>query len=506
MMNAEIITDIRPFLAVGISMLAALLIMMSQKASPNVRESWTILASIGKFAIVLSMVPFVWQGGVYEYTLFPIVEGIGLTLRTDAAGMLFAGLSSFLWVLTSFYSIGYMRGHHEKHQTGYFACFALCMSATMGIAFAANLVTFIVFFEILTIATYPLVAHYRNEEATFAGRKYLIYTLVTGQLFMLGIVIVYILAGTTDFVPGGILTADTASSGMLLVVFFLLALAGMVKAGMMPFHGWLVSAMVAPTPVSALLHAVAVVKAGAFAVLRVVGFVFGPTLAADIGATPALAALAGFTIVVASLIAMKQDNLKRRLAFSTVGQLSYVVLGTCILAPISLTGAMFHIVAHAIMKITLFFCAGAIYVTTGKADISEMNGIGKQMPLTMIAFAVGSLGIGGLPFIVGFISKMSMGVGMLESGQMVYLIVLVISAMLSFAYLLPIPINAFFRKNEKGDFKAYGEANNLMLIPLCVTAVLAVVVGISPNILYHFYDLAISAADQIFAVLPGGGM
>lgn len=504
-MTPDVIIDIRPFLAVGISMLAACLIMLSKNASANLRESWTIIAAIGKFAIVLSMVPFVWQGGVFEFTLFPIVENVGLTLRTDAAGMVFAGLSSFLWVLTSFYSIGYMRGHHEKNQTGYFACFALCMSATMGIAFAANLVTFIVFFEILTIATYPLVAHYRNAEATFAGRKYLIYTLVTGQLFLLGIVAVYILAGTTDFVPGGILNGDMADESILLLLFFLLSLAGMVKAGMMPFHGWLVSAMVAPTPVSALLHAVAVVKAGAFAVLRVVGYTFGPALAADVGGTTLLAALAGITIVAASLIAMQQDNLKRRLAFSTVGQLSYVVLGTCILAPISLTGAMFHIVAHAIMKITLFFCAGAIFVTTGKANISEMRGIGRQMPFTIAAFTIGSLGIGGLPFLVGFISKMSMGIGMIEAGQLIYLIVLVISAMLSFIYLLPIPIQAFLRSNEEGNFTAYGEANKLMLVPLCITAVLAIIVGVAPNLVYHFYDLAESAATTIFATMSGGG-
>lgn len=504
-MTMDVVMDIRPFLAVGVSLLAAGLIMMSKNASENVRDAWTILAAILKMLIIFSMVPFVVRGGVYEWTLFPIVENIGFTLRTDAAGMIFAGLSSFLWLLTSFYSIGYMRGHHEKNQTGYFACFALCMSATIGIALAANLVTFIVFFEILTIATYPLVAHYRNEEATFAGRKYLIYTLTTGQLFLLGIVGVYLLAGSTDFVAGGFLNTSMAHTSVLFVLFFLLSLAGMVKAGMMPFHGWLVSAMVAPTPVSALLHAVAVVKAGAFAIIRIVGYVFGPQLAFAIGATPTLAAIAGFTIVVASLIAMQQDNLKRRLAFSTVGQLSYVVLGSCILAQISLVGAMFHIVAHAIMKITLFFCAGAIFVTTGKANISEMRGIGRQMPFTMAAFGIASLGIGGLPFLVGFISKMSLGTGMVEAGQLPYLIILVISAMLSFGYLLPVPIQAFLKDNKEGNFTQYGEANKLMLIPLCITAVLTIVVGIAPNFVYSFYDLATQAASAVFATIIGGG-
>lgn len=499
----EVIIDIRPFLAVGVSLLAALLIMFSDK-NPNLREAWTLAAAFIKVTLIFSMLPAVWKGQVYEYTLFNIVDGVGFTLRTDPAGMLFAGLSSFLWVLTSFYSIGYMRGHHETHQTGYFACFAVCMSAAMGIAMAANLVTFFIFFEILTLATYPLVIHKRDQEATDAGRKYLIYTLVTGQLFLAGIVYIYVLTGTTDFVAGGFLRADMAAPWVLQILFFMMALAGMVKAGMMPFHGWLVSAMVAPTPVSALLHAVAVVKAGAFAVLRVVGYVFGPALLSQIHAAQWLAWLAAFTIVVSSLIAMKQDNLKRRLAFSTVGQLSYVVLGTCILAPLSLVGAMFHIVAHATMKITLFFCAGAIMVTTHKANISEMHGIGKQMPWTMTAFTVASLGIAGLPFIVGFISKLNIASGALFMNEPIYVVVLVISALLSFSYLMPVSFNAFFKKNEHGDFKEYGEASKMMLIPLMITAVLAVILGIMPNFGGHFFDLATTAAQSITQGWLGG--
>lgn len=502
-MTPDVITDIRPFLAVGVSMLAALLIMFSDK-KPNVREAWTLIAAFLKVTIIFSMLPAVWNGQVYEYTLFNIVDGIGFTLRTDAAGMLFAGLSSFLWVLTSFYSIGYMRGHHETHQTGYFASFAICMSAAMGIAMAANLATFFIFFEILTLATYPLVIHKRDKEATDAGRKYLIYTLVTGQLFLAGIVFVYVAAGTTDFVAGGILSKNMAPVWVLQVVFFMMALAGMVKAGMMPFHGWLVSAMVAPTPVSALLHAVAVVKAGAFAVLRVVGYIFGPALLADIGAAQWLAWLAAFTIIVSSLIAMKQDNLKRRLAFSTVGQLSYVVLGTCILAPLSLVGAMFHIVAHATMKITLFFCAGAIFVTTHKANISEMQGIGRQMPFTMTAFTVASLGIAGMPFIVGFISKFNIALGALQMSEPLYVAVLIASALLSLSYLMPVSFMAFFKKNENGDFQTYGEAHKMMLIPLMITAVMAIVWGILPNFGGHFFDLATMAAQSITQGWIGG--
>lgn len=503
-MTPEVITDIRPFLAVGVSLLAAILIMFSDK-QPNLREGWTLAAAFAKAILVFSMVPAVLNGQVYEYTLFKIVEGIDFTLRTDAAGMLFACVSSFLWIPTCFYSIGYMRGHQEKNQTGYFASFAVCMSSAIGIALSANLVTFFIFYEILTIATYPLVIHKRNEEAIFSGRKYLVYTLVTGQLCLIGVIMVQVMAGTGDFQAGGFLTLAMAPSWVLNLLFFLLVSVAIVKAGVMPFHGWLVSAMVAPTPVSALLHAVAVVKAGAFGVIRMVGYVFGPQLLAEIGGAQALAWVAAFTILVSSLIAMKQDNLKRRLAFSTVGQLSYVVLGACILAPLSILGALFHIVAHATMKITLFFCAGAIYVTTHKENISDMRGIGKQMPFTMAAFTVASLGIAGMPLVVGFISKYNLALGALQMGEPLYVVVLIASALLGLSYLMPVAYMAFYKKNEQGNFSKYGEARKDMLIPLVITAVLAVILGIMPNFGPHLFDLATMAAESITQGWTGGG-
>lgn len=503
-MTPDVIIDSRPFLAVGISLLAAVLIMFSGKW-PNLREAWTIIASFGKCFIIFSMLPAVLNGQVYEFTLFKIVDGVEFTLRTDPAGMIFACLASFLWIITSFYSIGYMRGHHEENQTGYFASFAVCLSATMGIALAANLMTFFIFYELLTIATYPLVIHYRNQEGIDSGRKYLAYTLISGQLFLVGIVFIYVVAGTGDFQAGGFLNAEMAPRWVLQGLFFLMVIGGAVKAGVMPVHGWLPAAMVAPTPVSALLHAVAVVKAGAFCILRVVGFVFGPALLADLGAAQVMAWLAAFTIIVSSLIAMKQDNLKRRLAFSTVGQLSYVVLGVCILAPFSILGAMFHIVAHAVMKITLFMCAGAIYVTTHKQNISDMKGIGKQMPWTMAAFTVASLGIAGMPFVVGFISKFNIALGALQMNSGFYIVVLIASAMLSLTYLMPVSFMAFFKKNESGNFTKYGEARKDMLIPLLITAVLSVVLGIMPNFGAHFYDLARMAAESITQGWIGGG-
>ena len=398
-----------------------------------------------------------------------------------------------------------MRGHHEKEQTGFFAAFAVCLSAAIGIALSANLLTFFIFYELLTIATWPLVFHERNEEARFSGRKYLVYTLVTGQLMLAGIVAIYAMAGTLEFQAGGFLTADMAPTWVLQMLFFLMVLGGAVKAGVMPLHGWLPSAMVAPTPVSALLHAVAVVKAGAFCVLRLIGFVFGPQLLAQIGCADILAWVAAFTIIASSLIAMQQDNLKRRLAFSTVGQLSYVVLGAALLAPLSILGAYFHIVAHALMKITLFMCAGAIIVTAHKDNISDMHGIGKKMPITMACFTIASLGIAGMPFIIGFLSKWNLALGALQVGQPLFIAVLIGSALLGLSYLMPVAYLAFFKPNAKGEFKAYGEANKFMLIPICVTAALSVILGIVPNFGPHLYDLASMAAQSITQGWIGGG-
>jgi multicomponent Na+:H+ antiporter subunit D len=495
-MSLEFLLAYRPLWAVLISLVAAVLIMLSDKR-PNLRETWTILAAVGKMLIVFSMLPVVLAGGVIEIEPFYIAKGVSFHLRADAAGMVFAVLASFLWVVTSFYSIGYMRKLKEEHQTGYFACFAVCLSATMGIAFAANLLTFFVFYEILTIATYPLVVHHRDDESIKAGRKYLAYTLIAGQLFLIGILWVQFMVGQGEFRPGGFL-AGKAPTGALQIIFLLMILGTAVKAGVMPLHGWLPSAMVAPTPVSALLHAVAVVKAGAFGIIRIVGYVFGPQLLAEIGVAQILAWFAVFTIIVSSLIALAQDNLKRRLAFSTIGQLSYVVLGAALLTPLGIMGGMYHIAAHAMMKITLFFCAGAIFATTQLTKVSELNGIGRQMPYTMGAFAIGAIGITGLPFIVGFISKWNLALGALQGGQGIYVGVLLLSSLLSAAYFLPIVYAAFFKKPEAQLTEHhYGEANKMMLIPLLITAAVSIVLGVFPNAGGGLYDLAAMSAQSI---------
>ena len=486
--------SVRPLLAILVSLVAIPLIV-ALRNRPDPREAVTLVAALLKAGFVLSMFPWVLEGRQAAMRLWEISPGIELALRVDTLGYVFAVVASVLWVLTSFYSIGYVRGAHEKKQTRYFASFALCLSATIGICFAANLLTFVVFFEILTLATYPLVIHKETPAALSAARKYLSYTLPAG-LALLGAVAWSVAAtgGATDFVPGGFLGATGLSEASLRWLFLFFMLGVCVKAGVMPLHSWLPAAMAAPTPVSALLHAVAVVKAGVFGVLRVTGFVFGPELLREIDVAVVLAWAAGITLTVGSLLALRQDNLKRRLAYSTVAHLSYIVLGAALLTGASWSGAVMHLMFHATMKITLFFCAGAIYVRVHKENISDMNGIGRQMPITMLAFAVGSLGLAGVPGVNGFVSKWYLAVGAVEADQSIFLMLLLLSGVLNAAYFFPIVHAAFFRRNE--EFASFGEASPLMVVPLALTAVVSIVLGIVPNLGVHAWDLArtISAA------------
>lgn len=490
--------SLKPLIAVLISLIAAILIIFSRR--PNLRESWTILAAAVKFIITLSMLPDVLQGRCPEINLFTISPGISLALRVDSLGIIFGLSASALWLLTSFFSIGYVRGLSEHKQSRYFASFAVCLSATMGIAFAANLLTFIIFYEILTVATYPLVIHKETPSAIAAGRKYLAYLLTGGVILLLALAFTYQIAGTVDFRAGGLLPQQVG--GDRLMMLFLLFLIGFgVKSALMPLHSWLPSAMVAPTPVSALLHAVAVVKAGVFGFARMTGFVMGPELLRDIGALNLLAGFSAATIVLASLLAFRQNNLKLRLAYSTVGHLSYIILGLALLSPSGWTGGILHIVNHAAMKITLFFCAGAIYVKTHCENISDMHGIGRQMPLTMGAFALASIGLAGIPPLAGFISKWYLLEGTFDSGQTLLAVVLLLSGLLNAGYLLPIVVRAFF--SPSGKFSKYGEASLLMVIPLILTAVLSLFLGLFPDKVFHLYQLASSVAGSVFS---GGGL
>ena len=443
----EIVSSIKPVSAIAVSLVAALLILLTGERSRNLREAWTILAAVLKFGIVVSMVPSILDNKILEYTLVSISPGLLIQFKVDALGLFFGITASFLWIITSFYSIGYMRSLKEHAQTRFFMCFAVALSATMGVAFSANMFTTFLFYEIITICTFPLVAHKETPEAIKGARRYITYLLGTSVAFQLvAVILTYNIAGTLDFSNQGILNEAAEKVGNTFVtVIFVLYMAGIAKAAMMPFHSWLPAAMVAPTPVSALLHAVAVVKTGVFVVVKVVLHIFGINLLRELGLGTALAYFASFTIVVASIVALKQDNLKRRLAYSTISQLSYVILGVALLTASSITGSVMHIVLHAFGKITLFFTAGAIYVAAHKTNISELDGIGKEMPFSMTAFTLGALSMIGIPPLGGFLSKWYIGTGAIEAGQLPIVLVLITSTILNACYFLPIVYAAFFK-------------------------------------------------------------
>ena len=488
----ETIISIRPLLAVCVSLVVTLPIILLSK-SPNLRESATFLAALVKFGIVVSMLPVVLKGAVIIYPVVELLPGVSLKFRVDAFGMLFALVASSLWIVTSAYSIGYMRGLDEHSQTRYFCFFALALSATIGVAFSANLLTMYLFYEMLSFATYPLVTHHQDLEARSSGRKYLLY-IVGGSIGLVlpAMIICYHLTGTLEFGAGGILAGH--GSKALMTVLLLMMLFGFAKAAVMPFHSWLPAAMVAPTPVSALLHAVAVVKVGAFSVVRVLTGIFGVEWLSRLHLGTLVAAIASVTILAASLIALSQDELKRRLAFSTISQLSYIVLGVALLTPKGMTGGMLHIAMHAFGKITLFFCAGAIFVATGRKYISEMVGIGKRMPVTMTAFFIGALSVIGLPPTGGFISKWWLVLGTLQGDQWLWLVVLLFSSLLNAAYFLPIVYRAFFCTAEESKFEGgMKEAPPWCVVPLVATAIGSLALFFYPT---PFLKLAILAVGK----------
>ncbi len=474
-MNPSII----PLLAAFTPLVAALLIPLLRK-DPDKREAVSVIASVITFLLVLSMAPTIMAGQVIRIELAQILPGFGVSLRVDGFGMLFGLVSSFLWIFTTLYSIGYMRGLDEHAQTRYYTCFALTLGSALGVAFSGSLFTLYLCYELVSIFTYPLVMHHEDREGQQGARKYLVYLMGAGKLFFLpALVLTYILAGNLDFGTGPILTGADGSRTML-IALYVLFLAGLAKAGLMPMHSWLPSAMVAPTPVSALLHAVAVVKVGVFCVARVIYNVYGPDLMQSLHLVMPTAYLASATILLASMIALTHDNLKARLAFSTVSQLAYITLGFALVSASGITGGAIHIANHAFSKITLFYCAGAIFVATGKKYISQLDGIGRTMPWTMGAFSIGALSMIGIPGTAGFISKWFLGLGALDNNSMLVLVFLLTSSLLNAGYFLPIVYRAFFRRPVAAD-SGLTEAAPAMVVPLTVTAIITLVLGFFPG-------------------------
>ncbi len=460
----------------------------------DIREGVTLVTA-SLIAVFVVMIASRFMGGeTFALTLGEPLPGIAIAFKIEALGMLFALIAGLLWVVTSIYAIGYMRSHDEPNQTRFFAAFAIAISCTLGIAFSDNLFTLFLFYELLTLSTYPLVTHAGTPEAKRGGRIYLGILLGTSiGFFLLGILVTWFVSGTIDFQQGGVLAGhlDPAWGGLLYALF----LFGIGKAAIMPFHRWLPAAMVAPTPVSALLHAVAVVKAGVFTLLKVTIYIFGSDFILSNDLTGSLIWVAAFTILLTSLIAMTKDNLKARLAYSTVSQLSYITLGAMLASKAGLIGASMHIAMHAFAKITLFFAAGAIYVVTHKKLISEMNGLGRAMPITFTAFFIGTLSIIGLPPFGGMWSKWYLGLGAVETGQLLLLAVLMVSSLLNILYLLPIPIRAFFSKPAGGQHHTkIEEAPVTMLLAMAVTSTACVVLFFYPDPFYQLANLAVGGS------------
>mgnify|MGYP003700600325 CR=1 FL=1 len=446
----------------------------------NLREAVTLVTAGLLAVIVYSLLQDVLAGARPAVTLVEVIPGLPMRLEIEPLGMLFACVASGLWIVNSLYSIGYMRGNHEHKQTRFYMCFAVAIASAMGIAFAGNMFTLFIFYETLTLSTYPLVAHKETAEAKRGARVYLGLLIGTSIGFqMVAIIWTELAAGTLDFAVGGILRGKVEPA----VLPFLLALYmfGIGKAALMPFHRWLPSAMVAPTPVSALLHAVAVVKAGVFTVLKVVIYIFGIDFLAETGASQWLIAVASFTLIAASLVALTKDNLKARLAYSTISQLSYIVLGAALATADGVLGGALHIATHALGKITLFMCAGAIYVATHKTEISEMDGLGRKMPFTYGAFLIGALSIIGLPPFAGVWSKWYLAMGAVDTGMWIVVAIYMISSLLNVAYLIPVVARGFFKPAAGPVPQSVGaaaapaggglqEAPLLCVLPPCLTA------------------------------------
>ncbi|MDE1174322.1 MAG: monovalent cation/H+ antiporter subunit D family protein [Parvibaculaceae bacterium] len=465
---------------------------------PNQRDAVSLIGGIVTFIMVGWLLPEVMAGARPSASLFEMLPNVSLAFRVEPLGLMFALIASGLWVLTTLYAIGYMRANGETDQTRFYLFFAIAISSAIGIAFSANLLTLFIFYEALTLSTYPLVAHKGTDEARKGARTYLVILLGTSICFLLPAIIwTYGATGTLDFEPGGIVRGHLppAFAPLLLALFAF----GIGKAALMPFHRWLPAAMVAPTPVSALLHAVAVVKAGVFTMLKVGVYIFGTDYLAETGASVWLVWLAGFTILAASIIAMTKDDLKARLAYSTVSQLSYVTLGMALAVQSGVMGGAMQIAMHALGKITLFMCAGGIYVATHKTKVSELDGLGRRMPFTFAAFAIGALSIIGIPPTGGAWSKFYLMLATLDAHQQVLLIVLMASSLLNVIYLLSIPARAFFLPEAGTALRGFGtlkEAPLLCVLPPCLTAIGTIVLFFHADRIYWLIALIPTAGGH----------
>lgn len=493
-----------PPVLVGLSLLAAIIIFPLRENQVKTRTTVNIGAAVLKLLLVLLLFPIVISDSEHPEFTMPFLPGIDLVLRVDELSLFFATLSAMLWLLTTIYAIGYLEKGQSRSR--FFGFFSLCVTATIGISFSGNLITFLVLYELLTLVTYPLVAHWGKPSSLRAARIYLRYTLVGGLALLLGVIWLTMYAGSADFAPGGadgVAELAQESPAIATMIFALLIIGLGVKAAIFPLHSWLPKAMVAPAPVSALLHAVAVVKAGAFGIVRVVDDVYGIDVAKQLGVLTPLLAIACFTIIYGSYQALRQRDLKKRLAFSTVSQVSYVIVGISLGTVVAATGGIVHLVHQGLMKITLFFCAGLFAETAGATKIEHLNGLGKRLPGTSAAFTIGAFGMIGLPPTAGFISKWMLGAGALESDHSWVLWVLVTSSILNALYFLPVVYALWFGDEQKSPLPdahltTRHKEPPALLIPTVITAASILIVGIAASLQYMPLDIARQIAEGVF--------
>jgi multicomponent Na+:H+ antiporter subunit D len=496
-------TSVLPLLILISSLIPGILILLLKEHQIGLRTFLNLFGAVAKVALIAWIFAGYMRGEEYTF-FFSLALDLTFSLRVDQLGLFFAALSAVLWLVTTLYAIGYLEG--GKHRRRFFAFFSLCVTASTGIALSGNVLTFFIFYEFLTLSTYPLVVHRGTDKAVEAGRTYLWYTIGGGTVLFLGVVGLFVIAGPIYFGQTEIIANLVPENGTQLTILFFLMLAGLgVKAAIFPLHGWLPVSMVAPAPVSALLHAVAVVKAGAFGIVRLVYDVYGIGTAGQMNLLTPLAVFAAFTIVYGSIRALFQDDFKKRLAYSTVSQLSYIALGVAITGVLSTTGAVVHLVHQGIMKITMFFAAGNVAETYGYKKISELNGIGRRMPLTMGAFTIAVFGMIGLPPVAGFISKWYLGLGAVEAGSYWVVLVLLASSALNAAYFLPIVYRAWFCEPEHEVSRLRSgrlETQALLLIPVVVTGLLSLAAGVFAAWAGSPLAIAREIAEQLYLYLP----
>lgn len=493
-----------PLLILSSSLFTGLVIFTLRDHHDRARYMLNLFGATVKLVLVAIIVIGDRRGNVYESRL-PLIPGIDLIFQVNPISLAFLGLSALLWWVTTLYAIGYFEG--SPRQNRFFGFFSLCVTATMGIALAGNPITFFIFYEMLTLVTYPLVIHSGTTDAIKAGRTYLVYTLSGGVLMLFGIIWLHVLAGPVEFQSGGVfgvLTHVSDREPELIVIFALLMIGLGVKSAIVPLHVWLPGAMVAPAPVSALLHAVAVVKAGAYGILRFIYDLYGVPLAGRLGVLGPLGVAAAFTIVYGSARALTQKGLKARLAYSTVSQVSYIILGAAIIGPLAVTAAVAHLMHQGLMKITLFYCAGIFAETLGIHRVDELNGVGKRMPLTMAAFTIGAFGMMGLPPTAGFVTKWYLGTGALAAGDSWVIVVLAMSTVLNAAYFLPIVYAGWFKEpndnwTEKKPAPRY-ETSFSLLMPAVLTAAISLLAGVFAGAPFSPLELASQIAEDLYRV------